>query len=615
MAKSSKKIVSKTTQSSTVKTTKALSKKGKELSYDLEELTIEDLSGVYRCLSGTEPLFKNKTELRNQVAALLDFNDQQQFDLFFCSFPLYLQEAVQRGAFEQCLDIRSLKTPVEEPLIVKEKSRYYYHDALATNPALRLGLFEVLSEFILELYPVFVTYFSDWLPKPSGYTLQPLSEIEGAPWSDNLQLSEVMPLLVEAAGQLLKSKTRDDVARKGLLKGDIKSLRASCALEPFSVASTYGLDSIELFVQVLTHLESKTLKRPEDGEAFVKELVQRFFFDPKLSPREIKGIGLEYFCLLGQFSKSGSVYSIEIKNDVRNKIKELLHQMYVEGSWFSIENLFQYFVLHGNKFDFWNTEILNRVLCLRGDSIETEFCTYVHSPYDKGFHARGILKRMLFEKPLFKAYCYLFAVLGLVEIGEKPAPFVLTKNAKKHPLTPYEGICSMKVTPFGAWCLDFTDQRPVTKKQEFETIADSNLLLVTFKGLSLERKLFLEQIGDPMGTERYKISEVSFIRGCDNPSEIHSRIERFKKLIDPNPSERWLSFFSMVEQRTTLFAHGEAVLLYTFPDDAAIRKMFAIDPAFRKIIIRAEGNRIVIKKKEQVLFRKLLAGHGYLNTL
>lgn len=614
MAKS-KKIESKTTQSSPVMATKALSKKGKELSYALEELTLDDLSGVYRCLSGTKPLFKLKTELRNQVAALLDFDDQQEFDLYFGSLPLYLQEAVQRGAFEQCIDIRSLKTSVEKPLIVKEKRQYYYHDSLATNPELRLGIFEVLTEFVLELYPIFVPYFSDWLPKPSGYTLQPLSEIEGTPWSDHQQLSEVMPLLVEAAGQLLKPKKRDDVVRKGLLKGDIKSLRASCALEPFSVAGSYGLDPIELFVQAFTHLEAKAPKRPEDGEAYVKTLVQKFFYDSRLQKRDVNGLGLEYFCLLGQFSKSGSGYSIGIKNDPRNKLKELLHQMYAQGSWFSIENLFQSFVMHGNTFDFWNTEILNRGLYLRGDSIETDFGAYVHSTYDKGFTARGILKRMLFEKPLFKAYCYLFAVLGLVEIGEKPAPLVLTKNAKMHPLTPYEGICSMKVTPFGAWCLDFTDKRPETKKQEFETIADSNLLLVTFKGLSLERRLFLEQIGDPMGSERYKISEVSFIRGCANPSEIQSRIERFKKLIDPKPSERWLSFFSMVEQRATLFAHGEAVLLYTFPDDAAIRKMFAIDPAFRKIIIRAEGNRIVIKKKEQDLFRKLLAGHGYLNTL
>ncbi|NBK21401.1 MAG: hypothetical protein EOM68_05195 [Spirochaetia bacterium] len=616
MAKS-KKQENKTTVSSITKVTKALSNKGKALSNDLQGLTVVALTSIYHCLTGTNPLSREKPELRMQIASLLDFDDQQEFDLYFDGFPLYLQEAVQRGTFEQYFDIRSLKTPEEKPLITMQKNQgsFYYRETLGTNPDLRLGLFDVQSKFVLALYPSLVKVFSAWLPKPSGYMLQPLPEIEGTPWSDHLQLSEVIPLLVEASGQILKNKVLDDVVRKGLLKGEIKSLRASCALESFPVAGSYGLDPIELFVQTLTHFEGKKLKRPDDGEAFVKEMVQLFFCESRQGTRNATGNEMEYFCLLRQFSKSAYSYSVETKHQGRIAMKELLHQMYVDGSWFSIENLFQSFVLHDNEFDFRDSDVLGRVLYLRGDSIETEFCSYEASPYDKGFRARGILQRMLFEKPLFKAYCYLFAAFGLVEIGEKPAPLVLMKNGKKHPLTPYEGICSMKVTPFGAWCLGFTDQRPETKKQVFETIADSNLLLVTFKGLSLERKIFLELIGDPMGTERYKISEVSFIRGCANPSEIRSRIERFKRLIDPNPSERWLSFFSMIEKRATLFAHGEAVLLYTFPDDDAIRKMFAIDPAFSKIIIRAEGNRIVIKKKEQALFKKLLAAHGYLNTL
>ncbi|HKL58090.1 MAG TPA: hypothetical protein VJ854_06795 [Sphaerochaeta sp.] len=615
MAKSNKKIESTKAPAPPKKAEKPLSPKGEELLDDLNDLTIEQLTRAFHSLAGKDPVGKQKYEVCKQVARLLDFDDQQGFDLFFASLPPYLQELIQRAAFEQIVDIRSLKTSVEEPLVVKESMWYTYHSSLRPNPALRVGLFAALSEHELQIYPAFAAYFPSWLPKPALYTLQPLSAIEGTPWSVNLEISSVMPLLVEAAAEMMKSKFEDDVIRKGLLKRDIKNLRASCALEPFAVASSYGLDPIELFVQALVHLKEKALTRPADGESFVKELVKRFFFDPKLTSKDMNGVELEYYTLLGQFSKSAYAYSVEFKYQVRKSLKDLLLQMYGGGEWFSVENLFQSFVMHGNEFELWNSDILDRVLFLRGDAIETELGSYTPSPYDKGFRAQGTLKRMLFEKPLFKAYCYLFAVLGLVEIGEKPAPLVLSKNGKMHPLTPYEGICSMKLTPFGAWCLDFTDERPQARKEEFETIADTNLLLVTFKGLSLERRLFLEQIGDAMGSERYKISEASFIRGCTDPSDIQTRIERFKSLIEPDPSERWLSFFSMVEKKATLFAYGQPVLLYTFPDDSAIRKMFALDPAFRKIIIRAEGNRIVIQEKDQALFRKLLAGQGYLNTL
>jgi hypothetical protein len=149
----------------------------------------------------------------------------------------------------------------------------------------------------------------------------------------------------------------------------------------------------------------------------------------------------------------------------------------------------------------------------------------------------------------------------------------------------------------------------------FETITDTELLLVTIKGKSLERRLFLDQIGIPLGQERYRITEASFIRGCTSSSEILHRIQKFKLIIDAEPSARWVQFFQSVERRSTLFAHGEQVLLYSFPDDPEIRKMFSTDPAFKKLVIRAENNNVVVRKANQKAFQKLLMEHGYLNTL
>ena len=80
------------TLSTTKKTTKGLSRKGTALSSELGSLYVEDLSDAYRCLAGMEPVFKAKNELCKQVALLLDFNDQEEFDIFFGKLPLYLQE-------------------------------------------------------------------------------------------------------------------------------------------------------------------------------------------------------------------------------------------------------------------------------------------------------------------------------------------------------------------------------------------------------------------------------------------------------------------------------------------------------------------------------------------
>ena len=152
------------------------------------------------------------------------------------------------------------------------------------------------------------------------------------------------------------------------------------------------------------------------------------------------------------------------------------------------------------------------------------------------------------------------------------------------------------------------EERPQQKEQVFKTITDTELLLVTFKGKSLERRLFLDQIGIPLGVERYRITEASFIKGCTSSNEILKRIEKFKLINDPDPSERWIQFFDSIQKRSLLFTHGEQVLLYSFPDDIEIRKMFSTEPAVRKLVIRAEGNNVVVKKGNQKAFLEVADG-------
>lgn len=43
--------------------------------------------------------------------------------------------------------------------------------------------------------------------------------------------------------------------------------------------------------------------------------------------------------------------------------------------------------------------------------------------------------------------------------------------------------------------------------------------------------------------------------------------------------------------------------------------MFSTNPVFRKLVIRAVNNTVVVKNENQKAFQKLLMEHGYLNTL
>lgn len=594
-----------------------LSETTRDIFFALQKFTQEQLTAIQGCLKGAVPKKVMKSAQCEQIAKLLDFPTQKAFDTFFDSLPLYLQRLIKAGCLNQYIDIRSQDWGVEEPFLLEDTERfhYYYRDRFQLNPELRLGLFQIYSKYTLMLDPFFANHFRPFLYNEQEYTPQPSQSVEGEVWSVQNQIHEVFPLFIESMIPLLKERDLKTIIRKGLLKGQIGDLRSLCGLAPFPISSQFNLDPLVLLAKFVLSFESNKLKRPEDGMALIKTMVQRMFFQSPAKSNFPFSSFFEYCSLLDQCSLNGNyAYSVAIAFASRKGVVNILTSMQPGGGWYSVEELFQLFIVRGNCMLFANEDVLSSALTIRGQKIQMPYAEY-EAYDDKGFRPTTVLQRPLFERPLFNAYLYLLASLGILEITETQPPLLLTKNEKLHPLTPYEALGSIQLTEFGAWCLNMVEQRPQPKKQVFETITDKELLLVTFKGISLERRLFLDQIGIPLGEERYRVTEASFIKGCTSPAEILKRIEKFKLLIDAEPSPRWVQFFTSVERRSTLFCHGEEVLLYTFPDDPEIRRMFATDPAFKKLLIRAEDNKVVVRKGNRKAFQKLLMEHGYLNTL
>jgi len=217
------------------------------------------------------------------------------------------------------------------------------------------------------------------------------------------------------------------------------------------------------------------------------------------------------------------------------------------------------------------------------------------------------------ELPLFKAYSYVMALLGIVDIIETKPVLAVQSNRKRIPISPYDALSHIRVNPFGAWCLGVSINRPPRAELDFETITDDELLLVTFRGKSLERKLFLEQIGQQLGEERYRISETSFVHGCKDLTEIETRIERFKKLLNPTPSAHWLAFFKNIRNRAIIFTVPQPCIMFELPSDPILKQQLMNDSQLRKFMVRAEGNRIVVRFDDIKVFQKLLVQKGFLD--
>ena len=589
----------------------------RRLAESLLVFKLDELKDVWFSLTGNPFKAGTKDSLCAMLATLVDFRDQAAFDEFFGTLPPLLRQALSQGAFEDYLESKPFDKIHGKPLISSKKD--YYYQSWTIDKASRMGIFMVADDSILVLPPEWRAVFSTWLPKPEGYHLVGVTEPGGELWSNTNALQETIPLMVEAVAEPLKGKDKVEMVRKGLLKGVIKNARAQCGQKTFTIAGGLGLDSIELFARFIAAFESRTPKRPADTSVYLKELLRRFLNPTKeeLARNPLWEAFFEDNALTDHLTKKPGSYTSNPSGypGSRTALREILLEIGGNGGWYAVDAIVRSLRLRGCRFAFCSGTTEYNELRLKGDSLKIGGQTLMSRSYEPYFYIDGITRHRLLVTPLFKAYCYLLAVLGVVEIRETEPETDLKKDGKSRPVSPYDGLEYVRVTEFGQWCLGLRKDKPEQAAQVYEAIADDELLIVTFQGQSLERRLFLERIGEKLGEERYRVSDASFVRACNSLAEIDKRIAAFRQLIDPHPSPRWESFFSSIRSKAGFFTTRVTAFIFTLPDDPSIRKIMVTDTRLRSIAFRAEGNRVVVQAPDYKKFAKILAEYGFSDTM
>jgi hypothetical protein len=293
----------------------------------------------------------------------------------------------------------------------------------------------------------------------------------------------------------------------------------------------------------------------------------------------------------------------------RKTFHEILLAIAQDGRRFDAGKLAEHIRITAKNFHFCGGDY-ERTLKIKASSLILEGITYTCDRYNE-FRPVAILRHHLLVKPLFKAYCYIFASLGLLEITQEIPPLALTKGNKRFPVSPCDSLKTIRITQFGLWCLGLSSKKPPKTAHDYQAIADKELLLVTVQGKSLERTVYLDRIGVKLGEDRWRISPASFIAGCETPKQIDDRIARFKKLIDPAPAPHWLELFDKVVSRVGLFSQRRNdVLVYDLPQDRKVTEELLRDPELKNIALRAEGGLLVVPAKNYKKFVALLNEHG-----
>ena len=600
-----------------------LKERRKEFVSFLEQLTLEYLRNLYKSLIGKPPMIK-KNEFMQMLTEALIFKTEDDFRQWFECLPPLTQNVLFRLMFTNFFPVSVLERELKEIFLVNE-SRYSWRTEIRLNENLNLG-FLILDycngHYSLAL-PVFLRKaLSPWLtPPPEADIANCVSDDTGPGWDNSQLIADSYPLLCDAVYRMFEyiSEAEREKAAKGLKKKQTAELRASSGFLDFNMDNAYCPDSMALALRFMLCMKNFRPVRPKDAYDDIRDMITGFFSKESLYEKSWNPPDRNYLetaVCIDHLSKVSGYYleNYEELPPSRKVFRDILLEIAKDGRRFNVDKLAEHIKITAKRFAFCSSGN-ESALRIRGSSLDLDGFFYSCDDYDD-FRAAGILRHHLLVKPLLKAYCYIFATLGILEITQQIPPLVLTKLTKQYPISPYDSIETIRITKFGLWCLGLTLEKPLKPVHEYQAIADKELLLVTVQGDSLERTVYLDRIGVKLGEDRWRVSPASFISGCESRKQIEDRIARFKELIDPAPAPHWLELFDRAAIRAGLFGrYRNDVLVYNLPEDRKVSEELLRDTQLKGIAFRAEGGMLIVPSKNQKRFLALLSEHGIASFL
>jgi len=589
-----------------------------DLAAYVEQFTMEYLREVYKTLIGKLPAVK-KVELVQMLAASLSFQTKDDFCQWFDYLPPLTQNVLSDLVFTDFLPVSILEKDFKETFLVRN-TRYSWERVLQLNEKHNLG-FLILDrcngQYALGLPGFLRKALSPWFePPPEADVANCVSDDAGPGWDNSQLIADSYPLLCDAVKQLFAdiSEAEREKAVKGFKKKQMTELRASSGFLDFDMDNAFCPDSIDLTLRFMLCMKNFKPVRPKDAYEEIRNMVTGFFGENSLYKRTWYYPDRNYLesnVCIDHLSKTPGYY---LENYAgmpasRETFHKILLEVAKDGRRFDADKLAEHIKVTAKKFSFSGSEF-EKTLKIKASLLEVDGIAYSCEHYED-LRVYGILRHPLLVKPLFKAYCYIFAALGLLEITCKTPPLAITKVSKQYPISPYDSLKTIRITKLGLWCLGLSSEKPPLPRQDYQAIADKELLLVTVQGNSLERTVYLDRIGIKLGEDRWRVSPASFISGCETKKHIEDRIERFKKLIDPAPAPHWLELFDKVLTRVGLFSHyRHDVLVYNLGENRKIAEELLRDPELKSIAFRAEGGMLIVPARNQKKFLALLNEHG-----
>ena len=209
--------------------------------------------------------------------------------------------------------------------------------------------------------------------------------------------------------------------------------------------------------------------------------------------------------------------------------------------------------------------------------------------------------------PVLHSLLALMASLGVLELAYDDIE-------PDDDASPMPFIRAVRVTPLGRYMLGLDDS--YTPPREVDKVyfeLDPERLIIRALEDNNPYEPLLKDFSRPIGARRYVVTSESFLSGCNSMRDINSRIELFRQTISADVPPNWQLFFTRMREAESGFSLCNGYTVCSIdPSRTDLIEALTTDSELRRIVIRAEGYRILVADDDMAELRARLKRYGYL---
>ena len=532
----------------------------------------------------TSKLFRNK-EIFQLFLSVLEPEVRKVFDAMVWQETLTEEEVLRETGVDIIFQVEK-KSYNNKTYFEKEFRKEFMLFVVETQSEYHYNSGQYLKNFFIETPIELRRVVKEYYEKPLHYDFIPLTEIPKTDYisSNEADIFATLPNLINYYQQGNIKTSTSGKAMSNTLGKLRKTLNIN---ELYSEKDAKDLQYLKTYLLASLIVSQDKPKKDETFLGVLKSYLDVTYVKKYHS----------HLHLLTHLKGGHNLYQVQ---GVESTFFEVI-KMLPNNEWISTQNFLDFISLR--NYDFKVASI--NQMC--------QYLTYeIEGKYgkDKNSLKKSTYKSLAVE-PLIKGSLMLWACYGLLDIAYDN---IDTTELGKTYFSNYDGIKALKLTNLGAYILGKTPEYEVPEvKKSYELNFSTDNLMILVEGETNLTDNLLTNYADKVSSNRYAVSNESFLRNVTNKRDLKMKIDIFKQVVSNKLPPNWKNFFNDLDRKINPLKQVDEVLVFKIPsEDPELIKLLIQNQSIKKLLIKAEDYQIIVLKKDYPTLRTKLKTFGYL---